>query len=91
MADERKWMSVTDSVNYSASQISAVRYPVTKFEWVNGGDIDAINYVAGCEGKVKKITEYADKAKTMIASITTFKYQDTLNPTKSTEIISELG
>lgn len=84
-------MSVSEVMNISDSQKSAKVTPITKFEWVNGGDIDAVNYVAGCEGKVKKITEYADLAKTMVASISTFKYQDILNPTKATEIISELG
>ena len=84
-------MSVSEVANLSDSQKIAKTTPVTTFVWVNGGDIDAVNYVAGCEGKVKRITEYADLAKTMIASDTIFKYQDVLNPTKSTEIISQLG
>lgn len=84
-------MSVSEVANLSDSQKAAKVTPITTFVWVNNGDIDAVNYVSGCEGKVKRITEYVDLAKTMIASDTIFKYQDLLNPTKATEITSLLG
>jgi hypothetical protein len=84
-------MSVTEVQNLSDSQKAAKRYPVTNFTWVNGTDIDGVNFVSGSEGKVKSIIEYANIEETMIASSTSFKYQDVLNPSKPTKIVNLLG
>ena len=55
------------------------------FNLVHIADIDNINYVTGCEGKVKELIEYLDVEKTKLITRTVFKYTDALYPKTPTE------
>ena len=55
------------------------------FNLVQPADIDNINYVTGCEGKVKELIEYLDIQKTKLITRTVFKYTDALYPKTPTE------
>ena len=75
------------SVSQSRYEQERNTSPVTTFVYVESSDIDNINYKSGSEGQVKTLTEYKDLAKTIVVTVTTFKYQNATYPTKVTEIV----
>ena len=60
--------------------------PVQVFDYVRTVDIGS-DYVSGSEGLLKTLIEYADYAKTIKISTTTFKYQYADLPTKISEVV----
>lgn len=78
--------SVSDVAGFSEGKKSKEFNPATTISYVQAADIDGVNYVSGCEGKPKVITEYYDIAKTIVITVTTLKYEDALFPTKVTDI-----
>lgn len=61
---------------YSASKTSLV--------YVQPGEVGTPDYVTGSEGQVKTITE--SLSDDTVITVTSFKYEDVVYPTKATEI-----
>ena len=55
------------------------------FNLVQASDIDNIDYMSGCEGRVKEVIEYLDIEKTKLITRMVFKYTDALYPKTPTE------
>jgi len=64
---------------------------LTRREFVQGGDIDGTNYVAGSEGQVKQLDEFVGVGQSesltgRVFKRTIFKYEDVTYPTQFTAI-----
>ncbi len=78
--------SVSDVVNFTDTQKSKELNPRIDFVLVQAGDIGG-SYVAGSEGQIKTILEYADPSANRLLNTTTLTYTDALFPTKVTGIV----
>ena len=74
-----------DIIRATSGQKDFMTCKAQVFNLVQPADIDNINYVTGCEGKVKELIEYLDIQKTKLISRTVFKYTDALYPKTPTE------
>ena len=82
--------SVSEVLNTPSGKLIKELSPIISLTLVQVGDVGTSDYVVGSEGQVKTLTEYRDYDKTIILSITTFKYEDSAYPTKATEIRGEV-
>lgn len=74
-------MSVSEVANYTSGYIAFQNNRAIVFIPVDISDIDNIDYVTGCQGKVKEIIEYEDIEKTKLISRQVLKYQNATYPT----------
>jgi hypothetical protein len=81
-------MSVSEVANLTDAQKSFRVSPVVDLDWITPADTASFptDYIAGSEGQIKEIVEWADIAKTMLASRTKYYYRNTTYPTKISSI-----